>query len=405
MTIVASVHGLVRIAERGLSVVQLSHAQAAELRGMRICSVQPGTRPDEWVVSDVSAVGNIELDGIRLVIEPKVPLRSLIYMASVGGGQIAVNDADFSADEDAALPVALAEALIASLDRATSRGLVKGYRESEQTDLVVRGRWDVARQLRVRPGLPIPVELTVDEFSEDTDENRILHSALRTVLKFEGVPSATVRRGRALLTVFADVGTVPVGVQPAVPCVTRQTVHLQFPLTLARMVLGATSFTHSKGVRRTGTLLVSTARLFEEFVGSGLREVLRPAGLSVDLQDSKNWRFDVGGRILLRPDIVIREGRLPVAVADSKYKVWGVTDGSPPNSDVYQAVAYALATGLSRAHLIYASGEVNPREYHIETAGIRVIAHSISLGGTPADLRATLHGLGAELVNLAASSS
>jgi len=89
---------------------------------------------------------------------------------------------------------------------------------------------------------------------------------------------------------------------------------------------------------------------------------------------------------------------VPVAVADSKYKVWGATQGSPPNADIYQAVAYALATGLSRSHLVYASGEVEPREYHIETAGIRVVAHAVSLDGTPADLRASLRGLAARLV-------
>ncbi len=49
----------------------------------------------------------------------------------------------------------------------------------------------------------------------------------------------------------------------------------------------------------------------------------------------------------MRPDIVIsRHGRV-VAVADTKYKVWGESDGSPPNADVYQALAYAVTCGCA----------------------------------------------------------
>lgn len=385
------------VSERGQTVVSMTPSEARELRSHRICTVEPGEANGQWVISDVKRVGNIALEGLDIVLRPKVPLRSLLYIATVAHEQVAIEEADFAADEDVAVPVALAASLITAMEQATRRGLVKDYRSHDETSQVMRGRWDVMRQLSVRPGLPIPIELTIDEFTDDTDENRLLHTALRRVLRFDGLDEETLRRGRALLALFTEVGVVAQGGTIEIPRSNRRTAALRFPLALARFVLESTTFTHTTGSRRSGSFLVDPAQLFEKFVGVGLRAALRPAGFDVSLQDGRSWRFDIGERIILRPDIVIFRRDTPIAVADTKYKVWGATNGSPPNADVYQAVAYALALRLDHAHLIYASGEVEPRGYEIRTAGVTVMTHSISLDGTPVEMLASVRRLGVRL--------
>ena len=386
----------IRIRERGQTEVTLTRAQAAELRGLGICAVQPGVDHQRWIVSDVTAIGNVVLDGIRVVIEPKLELRSVLHMASLAESQLDIGDEVFDAEVDRSLPTAIASALIDAIDAAVTRGLRKGYREVEETGQVMRGRWDISRQLRTRPGMPIPLELTIDEFTEDTDENRILHTALRQVLKIEGLPPEVLRRARHLLAIFSEVRMLHPGEPVPVVHFTRLNGFLKFPVFLARLMLQELSWTHSLGAARAGTFLINMAPVFEAFIGNGLRDALRPMGVGVDLQDS-SWRLDEGKRIVLRPDIVLRRNGRPIAVADTKYKVFGASAGSPPNADVYQAVAYALALGLGEAHLIYAAGDIEPRRYEIPSAGVSVVAHAVTLEGTPAVLRARVSRLAREI--------
>ncbi|WP_051191812.1 McrC family protein [Microbacterium luticocti] len=387
----------VHIDEIGTTRVTLTQAEALALRGLDVCTVEPTEEPQVWLVSDVSKVGSVVVGDSTVMIRPKVPLRNLVFMASVGAVHTSLLDANLMVDEDAGLPSALASALIAAVEGATRQGLVKGYREERQTALIVRGRWDIARQLNSRPGMPIPLALVVDEFTEDIYENRILHTALRRVLRFADLSDDLCRRANALLVLFSEVGVLPVGISIRLPSATRQTRYLQFPLQIARAILNATSFAQVSGLHRAGTVLVEPAHLFERFVGRGLARTLSPHRYDVDLQDRSSW-FDDGRRIPLRPDIVLRVMGEPVAVADTKYKSWGANDGSPPNADIYQAVAYALAFGLRRAHLIYASGEVEPRTYSIPMAGVDIVAHAVSLHGTPIELVQMLDRLAHELL-------
>lgn len=379
--------------ERGQTTLPLSRAQATELRALGVCYVQPGASSTEWVVGDVRAVGNIALDGLRLVIRPKVPLRSVLYMASVARMQVEVADTVFDVDEDQSVPAALAEAFVSALDAATSRGLIKGYVNQEESAMLVRGRWDVARQLRVRPGLPVPVELMADEFTEDVSENRILHTALRAILRLDDIPPDTTRRARQLTSLFTHVGTLRRGEQLPSSRQTRLNRHLMFSLFLGETLLRSAAWTQVTGAARAGTFLIDMARTFEGFIGEALRRALLPRHLAVELQDGHSWRFDTRGQIRLRPDIVVRSRDVPIAVADTKYKPWGDKPGSPPNADVYQAVAYALTTGLTSAHLIYVAGDVDPRRYEIESAGVTVVAHSLDLGGAPRELRQSIDQL------------
>lgn len=384
------------IAEKGESFVALTVSQAARLQELKFCRVSPTGDAGLWRITDVTRVGVVALDGLRLIIRPKTPLRSLIFMASYSGVQADVSHATFAFETDQDLPSTLASALIRAVGAATGRGLLKGYVSVEETGTVIRGRWDVARQLKARPGIPVPVELTYDDYTEDIAENRIVKAALRALVRLEQLPRRVVDELGPLLGMFSEISDLRVGGRVTLPAKSRLNAHYQPALRLAQWILEATSWAHAAGASSGSTFLLNVAKVYEDFVGSVLRATLQPEGFEVDLQVS-DWRLDTGGKIRMRPDIVIsRRGRV-VAVADTKYKVWGENDGSPPNADVYQALAYAVTAGVREAHLLYVSGDVEPRRYEIAATGTTVVAHAVDVSGGPGELVARVTAVGHSL--------
>lgn len=378
---------MVRISERGTSFVELTAAQASALQRLRFCHVTPTDDSNRWGIADVNRVGVAAVLGVRVQIVPKAPLRSIVFMASNGGAQLTLDDGQFDYDADASMPLALAAALHRSVESASRRGLLKGYRSTEDTSYVVRGRWDVARQLQRRPGSPLPLEIRYDDFTEDILENQILRTALRSVLRFEAISGALRQRLLAQLETFSEVGLLPSGAKVPHVLMTSRNAHYAPALAVSRWILEATSWAHEAGAERGSTFLVNMAEVYERFVGEALRSALQPMNIDVRLQDP-GWSLDVGGAVRMRPDLVLKKGGQTLTVADTKYKVWGAASGSPPNADIYQALAYAIGAGVDEAHLIYVSGDVAPRTYDILDAGKRVVAHAIDIGGSPDELMA-----------------
>lgn len=385
------------VTEKGETLVELSLAQATELASLGFCRVTPTTTSRAWRVTDVTKVGVAVLSGVTIHVVPKTPLTNIVYMATLGGMQV---DPDGLIDHDAdrSLPGALAQAFAQAVETATRRGLVKGYRAVSESAAVVRGRWDIARQLAVRPGIPLPIEIDYDEFSEDTDENRILHTAIRAVGGVKGLPGGLRASLARLRMLFAEVGTLPRGVPLPDAPLTRLTQHYDAPLRLARVILEALSWTHAEGRARGGSFLVNMANVFERYVAARVTAYLGAEGVAITAQD-RNWWLDVDRVISLRPDLVMRHGERVLTVADTKYKNLSVNAGSPANGDVYQAVAYALALGVPTAHLIYVAGEVDSRHLEIAVAGVTVFVHSVPLAGNPEALEATMSTLARALVD------
>ncbi|WP_282848210.1 McrC family protein [Microbacterium oxydans] len=389
------------IVEKGASFVELTSSQAARLQALKFCRVSPTLDAGIWQITNVMRVGVVAIDDVRLIVRPKTPLRSLMFMASYSGIQAEVDDASFSFDADQDLPAALASALIRAVGEATGRGLLKGYVSTGETGTVIRGRWNIARQLKVRPGIPVPVELTYDDYTEDIAENQILKAALRALVRLEQLPRKVIDKLGPLLGLLSEVSDLRVAGPVMLPAASRLNAHYQPALRLARWVLEATSWAHAEGASSGSAFLLNVAKIYEDFVGTVFQASLQPLGFDVDLQVS-DWRLDAEGKIRMRPDIVIsRDGRV-VAVADTKYKVWGENDGSPPNADVYQALAYAVTAGVQDMHLLYVSGDVVPRRYEIAATGTTVVAHAVDVSGEPGTLVSRFQALGEKLVLSAA---
>ena len=125
-----------------------------------------------------STVGAVEVGGLSVVIEPKIRIRQLISLACYAIGKVKFQDTDVDLKEEMALPDALALALSNAARRAFGRGLLHGYLMQEEALQTVRGRIRFNDQIRRRFGIPLPVEVRYDEFTDDIMENRLVKAAV-----------------------------------------------------------------------------------------------------------------------------------------------------------------------------------------------------------------------------------
>ena len=102
-------------------------------------------------------------------------------------------------------------------------------------------------------------------------------------------------------------------------------------------------------------------RVFEQFLFVALREELR---LSHDEWRKGSETLDEAGAIRLEPDLSWRSGGKIRFVGDAKYKRVDVAGFRHP--DIYQMLAYSIATGLPAGLLVYAASEAEPGAHRIK---------------------------------------
>lgn len=115
--------------------------------------------------------------------------------------------------------------------------------------------------------------------------------------------------------------------------------------------------------------------LFERLVGQLLGEAAGP----IAVREQQTRLLDALGRLTIRHDLLFVDGRIVVAVADTKNKLLD-DQGQLPNADAYQLDAYCARLGLDTGHLIYAGGDdPRPDPYEILGSDIRLVVHSVDL--------------------------
>jgi 5-methylcytosine-specific restriction enzyme subunit McrC len=291
---------------------------------------------------------------------------------------------------------ALAHAVERQVDRALRQGLLQGYRATEETALVVRGRIREAEQIRRRYGMALPVEVAYDEFTTDIAENRILRAAVERLLRLPGVPRDVRCRLLHQRARLADITTIvrgqPLpGWQP-----TRLNSRYHHALHLARAVLDEASAEHAHGGLRVDGFLFDMNKLFEDFVTVALREAFRGTGHTARLQDPHH--LDQASAIRMKPDFVLYGAHgEPCAVVDAKYKA--ERPGGYPDADLYQMLAYCTALDLREGHLVYAKGNAPHAAHQVRHAGIVIHQHALDLDQEPAGLLADIGSVAERLAD------
>ena len=334
---------------------------------------------NEYRLRAGSTIGAIEVDGLSVLIEPKIGIPQVLSLACYAIGKVRFQAEDFDFPEEESLPDALAIALVRQARLAFVRGLLHGYRAEEEALYTVRGRIRFEEQLRRRFGIPLPVEVQYDEFTDDVLPNRLVKAAAyrlgRTRLR-------SVKARRELGWVAAMLEEVsPVEFPPSdVPAVRydRLNEHYRGVVELARLILRYGAFEAGRGAVRASGVLMDMNVVFQEFVIEALRDVL---GVSPQaFGESAINSLDYEGNIHLRPDLAWRVGSRCVFVGDVKYK--NLTGRPVPNTDLYQLLAYTTALDLPGGLLIYAKDEAEVREFQVRNTGKRLEVAALDLSGT-----------------------
>ncbi|MFD3355242.1 McrC family protein [Streptomyces fradiae] len=380
---------------------------------LRSATPDPG-REGHWLLRAGSRVGAVRTPGGPVVrITPKTPVSRLFFLLgfSLDPARAWRDGREGTVDTGAYDDVvpALAHAVERRIDAALLRGVLQGYREVEESALVVRGRLREAEQIRRHFGRTPPAEVVYDAYTADTAENRVLRAAVERLLRLPGVPG-TVRRRLAHQRVrLADALPLTPGQELPRWRPSRLNARYQPALRLAEAVLRGTSPEHRPAGAQplaVDGFLLDMNKLFEDFITVALREALREHGLTARLQDPHH--LDTAGLVRMRPDLVVRsgDGRVPLAVVDAKYKA-EKADGLL-NADLYQALAYATVLGLPEAHLVYAAGRRPERFHEVRgTAagpggrGVRLYQHSLDLSREPVRLLSALREIAGRLARAA----
>ncbi|MFI1531129.1 McrC family protein [Streptomyces griseus] len=365
----------------------------------------PG-KEGHWVLRAGSRVGAVRLPGGQVVrIMPKTPVRRLFFLLGFSLDPARAwrdsREGTIDTGEHDDIVPALAHAVERQIDAALRRGVLQGYREVEESALVVRGRLREAEQIRRHFGRTPPVEIAYDAYTGDTAENRILRAAAERLLRLPGVPGPVRRRLAHQRGRLADARSLIREQELPRWQPSRLNSRYQPALRLAEAVLRGTSPEHRPAGDEPLSVdgfLLDMNKLFEDFVTVALREAFREHRLTAYLQDSHH--LDTAGLVRIRPDLVVRtgDGRTPLAVIDAKYKV-EKADGLH-NADLYQALAYATVLGLNKAHLVYAAGRQSERFHKVRgsAAGrdgreVRLYQHTLDLSGEPGQILSTLRDI------------
>lgn len=356
------------------------------LRGLYLLA--PGLRIEparesayRFEITPDSHVGVIRIGDSQFDIRPKIPMDRFFFILSYGVDPSLWREQHVLFDDDDTVLEAVAPAFCKLVARATYRGLLHGYRTEEQTLPLVRGQIRFAEQLRRHHGRMLPVELRFDEFTEDIVENRILLAALDRLRRLP-LRSIQVQRGlNEIMSAFHGVSSTqfhPLEI-PEITF-TRLNKHYEPAVNLARLILKSASLEFGQGNVVGTSLLVDMNDLFEVFVHRALREELRLSESQFP-RAASSLRLDTENRIRLKPDLSWWHGGRCCFVGDVKYK--RVTAPGIRHPDLYQLLAYTVASNLPAGMLVYAAHEGEPARHRTQHAGKTLFVEALDLTGSP----------------------
>lgn len=301
-----------------------------------------------------------KLDGLS---EPAMVRRNLIAMlAETRDLQLRASEAVGFLETSETFVSALARLYCRRLLEAVRRGIRQDYVLHQDQLPHLRGKVDWAAHVKFQMSQRLEFPCVFDDRSEDTSLNRVLKAALLAISPLLASPrtASMVTELRHSLDAIAE--TVPPPDVLSRIQTDRMNRHLEPLLALAKLILGSQNPDQGHTVQTghsTYGLIWDMNVLFEEYVGRMAAKAVESVSLRVDLQSgARHLATETQHQkpaFLLKPDILIRQGRTPVVVADTKWKRLDPTakDLGVSEADVYQMLAYAHRYEVERVFLLY----------------------------------------------------
>jgi 5-methylcytosine-specific restriction enzyme subunit McrC len=341
------------------TVGELTSAQIADL--LSIDGIRVEARPDGQydVTPTGNLVGYVRRGDTSMVIHPsKCSAELVIFMMGYTDNPkfLGSDQVDFENSED------LLEAFISVFVRRTmsaiNRGLYRTYRTIDDELSVIRGRVRLSDQITRKFRVVPPISVSYDEYTVDNTENRLIRAAVEISSRMPLRNERTVKDLQYLRAMFSEVEHVEFDRRWLPEQVwTRLNEHLSYPVHLAKRIIQNSSISLERGSHTSDEFLINMANVFEDFVATAIREELKLTNIDMPRANElrNNLYLDTERKIRLKPDLSRWEGNLCIAVGDVKYK--RTTADGILHPDVYQLLAYATATKLPRASIIYACGK------------------------------------------------
>ena len=387
---------MIELSEYDTTTVDLSGHQARriEVVGGNYLTVAPHPDPGMWSVTAREYVGSLVVDGMRILIRPKIRLENLFLLLEVGLPEHAWRKEDFGYATHNDLLRSLVSFFARTLETALARGLYRSYGNRNEDLKAIGGRVDFGRQVS-RARLPMPVACRYGEFTADVIENRGLRAAIRLFLRVPGVAMVDRRRLMRELVAMEEVSDASVrGDDLHRIHYSRLNEHYRPALGLARLLLDNLTLIDRRGVTTAASFMVNMNDLFERFVTERLRRALE-GRLLVESQ-TRDY-LDVGKQVRMKPDLRFRHpGSGSVTyVGDIKYKL--TADAVARSADYYQLLAYTTALDLPEGVLIYCrtEGGKPAREVIVRHAGKRLHVRAVNLSGSPSKVANEIEELAA----------
>ena len=342
----------------------------------------------KYVLRPSSRIGALRLGDLSIVVRPKIPIDRVMFLVAYALDPNAWKRY-FDLFPNPDILESIIPAFVHHTHQAIRRGLLQGYRTEEEALHTVRGRIRFSDQINRRFGIPVPIEVTYDEFTEDIEENRLIKTALHRLSRLPVRSEQSRRDVNALRPAFNTIG---LGMyRRGVPEVqyTRLNSHYRPAVELARLIIQNSSLELYHGQVAGASFLLDMNWVFERFLFVALREALRLS--EREWKRGKRITLDVDRKIALNPDLSRWYGSHCLFVGDAKYK--RITPAGFQHADIYQMLAYCTATDLPSGLLVYAAGESESGVYHISNAGKVIEVDLLNLEGQPEDILAQVDGL------------
>lgn len=292
-------------------------------------------------------VGVVIVGSKQLAVRPKIPLSHFSYLASRSDLAPRFSAAQVSVGQGEEFVHVLARWCVDAAEKLLRSGLLSDYSDCVGELSEVRGRVrPMETAVLTATGLPRAL-CEYQEFSEDTDLNRVVKAACLRISTMASLAIATRARARQVAFRMDAVGVLRATDTRA--RVDRLSASYSTVLPLSLLVLAGLGVTVAAGRHLGKAFLVRTPEIIED----GLRSVLQSGLAGTSVTKRRLLLGDSG--LSINPDLVFDEN---LAVADVKYRVLQ-SDWS--KADLNQIITFATGFRSSTAALLGFSLEARPR--------------------------------------------